>query len=176
MSVIFLAGVHGVGKGYLGTPVAQSLGMDHCTASQLIREEKGHATWGINKRVADLDDNQSALIGAIKKRLESGQDILLDGHFVLRDASGGMVRLAEKVFADLRLSGVVLLSENAVTIAERLTRRDGVIVNLEAIAELAEEESIHAQTICNALQIPLVRLSFPSVPTLTEAVLHLRGS
>ena len=47
MSVIFLAGVHGVGKGFLGTPVATSMGITHLTASQLIREEKSKATLGI---------------------------------------------------------------------------------------------------------------------------------
>ena len=65
MSVIFLAGVHGVGKGFLGTPVANSIGIVHLTASQLIREEKGQATWGIDKKTSDLDDNQLALIRAV---------------------------------------------------------------------------------------------------------------
>ena len=170
MSVIFLAGVHGVGKGFLGTQVAKSLGIEHFTASQLIREEKGRVTWGTDKRVAELDDNQSALVHAVLQRLEAGQDMLLDGHFVLRGASGELVRLAEKVFADLRLSGVVLLAENPVTIAERLMGRDGVVVKPEAIAELAEEESTHAQAVCIALRIPLSLLSFPTVYTLTEAI------
>jgi adenylate kinase len=58
MSVIFLAGVHGVGKGFLGAPVANALGISHFTASQLIREEKGQATWGKDKKTFDLDDNQ----------------------------------------------------------------------------------------------------------------------
>lgn len=35
MSVIFLAGVHGVGKGFLGAPVAKDFGVSHFTASQL---------------------------------------------------------------------------------------------------------------------------------------------
>lgn len=54
MSVIFVAGVHGVGKGYIGIPVAVALGINHFTASQLIREEKGRATWGIDKKLLIL--------------------------------------------------------------------------------------------------------------------------
>jgi adenylate kinase len=81
MSVIFLAGVHGVGKGFLGTPVASALGISHLTASQLIREEKGQATWGHDKKTSDLDDNQLALIRAVAQRRLTHPSILLDGHF-----------------------------------------------------------------------------------------------
>lgn len=172
MSVIFLAGVHGVGKGFLGAPVAESLGIDHFTASQLIREEKGRATWGTDKRVMELDDNQSALIRAVRQRRDAGQDILLDGHFVLRGTSGELVRLAKEVFADLQLSGVVLLTEDAELIVERLTGRDGIAVNPESIAELASEESAHASKVCSVLQIPLAVIHKPNVQMLTEVVVQ----
>ena len=68
MSVIFLAGVHGVGKGFLGAPVASSMGIAHLTASRLICEENGQATWGLDKKTSDLDDNQLALIRAVSQR------------------------------------------------------------------------------------------------------------
>lgn len=173
MSVIFLAGVHGVGKGFLGAPVAKSLGIDHFTASQLIREEKGRVTWGTDKRVAELDDNQTALIRGVRQRSEAGQDILLDGHFVLRGTSGELVRLAKKVFADLQLSGVVLLTEDAQLIVDRLVDRDGVAVNPESIAELAAEELAHAYDVCNVLQVPLAIIHTPNEQMLTEAVIQL---
>ena len=108
MSVIFLAGVHGVGKGFLGAPVASSMGVAHLTASQLIREEKGQATWGLDKKTSDLDDNQLALIRAVAQRRLTHPSILLDGHFVLRDAQGVLTPLATSVFKELhfeRLAG-----------------------------------------------------------------------
>jgi len=108
MSVIFLAGVHGVGKGFLGTPVANSMGITHLTASQLIREEKGQATWGNDKKTSDLDDNQLALIRAVAHRRLTHPGILLDGHFVLRNAQGVLTPLATTVFKELHLTGVIL--------------------------------------------------------------------
>ena len=111
MSVIFLAGVHGVGKGFLGAPVASSMGIAHLTASQLIREEKGQATWGLDKKTSDLDDNQLALIRAVSQRRLTHPSILLDGHFVLRDAQGVLTPLATSVFKELHLTGVILLTE-----------------------------------------------------------------
>lgn len=170
MSVIFLAGVHGVGKGFLGAPVAEELGISHMTASQLIREEKGHASWASDKRVSELDDNQDALIRAVAKRRIVSPDILLDGHFVLRGVSGEMVRLAQRVFSELQLSGVILLTEEASTISQRLIERDGIIVNPISIAELAAEEMLHAQTVCRALNMPISILHKPTAKILADSI------
>lgn len=59
---IFVAGVHGAGKTFVTEPACQKLGFVHATASQLIREERGHATWDAAKVVSDVDQNQAALI------------------------------------------------------------------------------------------------------------------
>lgn len=42
---VLVAGAHGVGKTFLAKPAAERLGFRYATASQLIREERGHATW-----------------------------------------------------------------------------------------------------------------------------------
>ena len=173
MSVIFLAGIHGVGKGYLGSPVAKLLEMNHCTASQLIREEKGRATWGKDKLVTEVDDNQLALIRAVTRRHEAEQMMLLDGHFVLRSATGDLVRLPVEVFSSLHLSGVILLTENAPIIASRLAGRDSVSPSAASIAELANAEVAHAQHVCRALHIPLIVIQSPNETTLTDAVTQL---
>ncbi len=170
MSVIFLTGVHGVGKGFLGVPAAMSLGMDHCTASQLIREEKGHATWGVQKRVAEIDDNQLALIRAVNRRREVGRNLLLDGHFVLRDTFGNFVRLDKDIFADLRLNGVILLTDSAQVIAERLASRDGIVKKSEDIAELAVEVNSHVVNVCDELSIPMTILHSTNTIILAKAI------
>jgi len=173
MSVIFLAGVHGVGKGFLGTPVASSLGITHLTASQLIREEKGQATWGTDKKTSDVDDNQLALIRALDQKRLSHHHILLDGHFVLRNAQGVLTPLATKVFKELHLTGIILLTEEANTIASRLTQRDNNAPDLNAISELAEAESTHAQSVCNQLKLPLAVIHSPTLASLSDAVRNL---
>ncbi|MBI3229508.1 MAG: AAA family ATPase [Burkholderiales bacterium] len=170
MSVIFLAGVHGVGKGFLGTPAAQTLGMSHFTASQLIREEKGRATWGQDKKAVDLDDNQQALIRAVALRQSTHNAILLDGHFVLRNAQGILVPLEQKVFAQLQLCGVILLSENTGVIANRLRLRDSVDVKVVEIAELADAEIRHARIVCAELGLPLTVIHAPTEMNLCAAI------
>jgi adenylate kinase len=176
MSVIFLAGVHGVGKGFLGTPVASALGISHLTASQLIREEKGQATWGTDKKTSDLDDNQQALIRAVAQRRLTHPSILLDGHFALRDAQGILTPLAISVFKELHLSGVILLTEAESVIASRLALRDKGIPDIEAISELAAAELTHAQVVCTELELPLVKIHAPTLASLTDAVTSLLKS
>lgn len=173
MSVIFLAGVHGVGKGYLGTPVAKALGVSHFTASQLIREEKGQATWGTDKKVADLNNNQSALIRAVAQKRITNRDILLDGHFVLRNSAGTLTPLEQSVFAQLKLSGVILLIEDTNIVVDRLALRDGITPNLEEISELADAESEHAHVVCQELGLPLLVLYAPTENTVLDAVMSL---
>ena len=174
MSVIFLAGVHGVGKGHLGIPVAKTLGISHLAASQLIREEKGRATWGTDKKVADLDDNQFALIRAVAQKRITDGDILLDGHFVLRNSEGILVPLEQSVFTDLKLSGVILLTEDANIIAGRLALRDGATTNLNEISKLADAESAHAHAVCQALGLPLLVLHAPTESAVLDAVARLQ--
>lgn len=170
MSVIFLAGVHGVGKGFLGTPVANALGISHLTASQLIREEKGRATWGTDKKTSDLDDNQLALIRAVSQRRLTHNSILLDGHFVLRNAQGTLTLLEAKVFEELRLTGVILLTEESHVIASRLAMRDKGETDVGAISELAEAESAHARKVCRELGLPFTVIHTPTEMSLTNAV------
>ena len=173
MSVIFLAGVHGVGKGFLGAPVANALGISHFTASQLIREEKGQATWGTDKKTSDLDDNQLALIRAVAQRRLTHPSILLDGHFVLRDAQGILIPLATSVFKELYLTGVILLIEAESVIASRLALRDKGTPDVQAISELAEAELAHAQVVCTELGLPLAVIHAPTLASLTDAAKRL---
>lgn len=173
MSVIFLAGVHGVGKGFLGTPVAKAVGISHFTASQLIREEKGLATWGTDKKTSALDDNQQALIRAVSQRRLIHPSILLNGHFVLRNEQGILTPLETMVFRELHLTGVILLTEESSIIASRLAMRDGGVTDVFAISDLAEAESAHARAVCHELGLPLTVLHSPTEESVSAAIERL---
>jgi adenylate kinase len=175
MHLIFLAGIHGVGKSYLGTPVAKNLGMDYFTASQLIREEKGRATWGVDKHVAEIDDNQLALIRAVARKRSEAQSILLDGHFVLRGQLGELIRLEKNVFAELKFSAVILLTENPQTVARRIEERDGVTTDHASITNLANEEYSHAHDVCGTLGVPLKILFAPTEQIFADTLGQLLG-
>lgn len=167
--VIFLAGAHGVGKSFLGKPVAESLGIKYATASALIREELGSANWDDGKRVQDVDRNQEALISAVSRIRDGGGTLLLDGHFVLRDKNGALTPLDLEVFRRLGIHGAILLEAPSNIVALRLTER-GAPQALSDIDELASRELHHADHSCATLGIPLIRLPSPTESQLNLAI------
>lgn len=167
--IFFLAGAHGVGKSFLGKPVAESLGIRHATASALIREELGSANWDDGKRVQNVDRNQEALISAVSRTREGHSALLLDGHFVLRNEVGALVPLPVEVFKRLGINGAILLETPSNIVASRLAER-GAPQSLTDIEELASAELIHAEHTCLALRIPLIRLLSPREDQLRATV------
>ncbi len=173
---IFIAGVHGVGKTHLAQQAAERLGIRYATASQLIRDERGYASWNSNKKVGEVDDNQAALVAAVDRIKDSGQLLLLDGHFVLRKAAGNHERLPEWVFRDLRCDSVVLLTcAPRVVLARLLTRGDESWSESE-IAVFAKSEADHAASICASLAIPLTTLESPTPEEFELAIAGLPRS
>jgi adenylate kinase len=170
VGVIFLAGIHGVGKGYVGEPVAKRLGIHYAKASDLIRAEKGRATWTTEKHVAEIEDNQEALARSVLRLVESEFTILLDGHFVLRDTAGNPQKLPVSLFSKLPVAAAVLLHTDARTVATRLHERDGVMREEADIRNLAGAEAEHAASVCNELGIPLFSLHGPTEERLAETI------
>jgi len=172
--VIFLAGVHGVGKTYMGKPAAETLGFKYATASSLIREVlDGKTTWQANKHTSNIDTNQEALITAVN-RITQGSDtsLVLDGHFVIRNELGDLVSIPTEVFKRLGLSSVILIESPSSVVAARLEER-GAPQSIEKISALAEAESNRAEQVCREIGIELTRLMSPSNEQL---LLELRRS
>nr|WP_256731132.1 ATP-binding protein [Ralstonia pickettii] len=172
---MFVAGVHAVGKTFVLKPVCESLGVRHATASQLIREQRGLASWTPSRLVDDVGENQRALIAAVHRLEQEGQKIVLDGHFTLRRAVGIHERIGLETYEQLRLRGVLLLEAESAIIAERLLRRGDDSWSQAEIEVLAQAELRHAEFICRQLDIPLARLHSPSEAEVQEVVAKLLG-
>lgn len=170
MGVIFLAGVHGVGKGYVGEPVAKRLGIRYAKASELIQLEKGRATWTAEKHVAEIEDNQEALCRSVRRLMETEISILLDGHFVLRDTLGNPQKLPMSLFSKLPIVAAVLLQVDSTTVAARLQARDRIMRDRSDVQNLADAESDHANSVCTELRIPLYSLFGPTEDRLAETI------
>ncbi|RAU48782.1 MULTISPECIES: ATP-binding protein [unclassified Pseudomonas] len=159
---VFVAGIHGVGKTYLCESFSKSTGVKHRSASSLIRAEREHADWGVNKFTRGIDENQSALIAAVRRCLSDSPYLLLDGHFVLKDSQGNLVRLATDIFESLSITAVILVENSHETIAARLAARDGTLhpgdINASMLAERQQ-----ANIICGILGIPLIQLTAPTL-------------
>lgn len=159
---IFVAGVHGAGKTFATKPACQKLGLVHATASQLIKEERGQASWDGAKVVSDVDQNQMALISAARRIRESGATLVIDGHFVLRRAPGTHERLSIEVFRALECSSVLLIRCPVPVLLERLHARLDTSWTEAEVAEFSEAEDAHSAEVAEVMGIPLKALDSPT--------------
>lgn len=156
--VLFVAGVHGVGKTTLCTEYANNHGLLHKSASELIREEKEVAISRTNKLVKDVSGNQQLLINAVERIRATGKTLLLDGHFALMNKARKIEALPAKVFADLRIDGIVVIRDRASSIALRLRQRDGCGFDPKEILALQSAEIEQSKLVSKELGLPLVRV------------------
>jgi adenylate kinase len=168
---ILVAGPHGVGKTYLAKPVAEGLGLCYATASQLIREERGRATWTTTRQVAEIDENQAALVRAVARVLGEGEQLLLDGHLVLRSRPQEHQRLSAEVFRALQCRRIIVLTAPVSLLLSRLKARGDETWAADELAAFTEAELQHGKEVAAKLGVPLFILKLPTADEFRVALL-----
>jgi adenylate kinase len=153
--ILFVGGVHGVGKTYFCRGLVNDHGFVHYSASELIANQKKQS-FDNSKRVAQVNENQYFLIRVIEELFIDDDEILLiDGHFCLFNQASQIVRIPEQIFGDLSPAGVILLVDHPESIYNRLISRDHVSpLSLDLIESLQQEEINHGKEVTLKLQIP----------------------
>lgn len=153
--VIFVSGIHGVGKTYFCNIMKKRLNVESYSASQLIAARRNERFSG-NKLVSDIDDNQDLLVAAIDEFRKAGKEFILDGHFCLLNESGEITRIPLNTYMLLKPDVIILLTEKPEIIADRRLQRDNVCQGISEIAVFQEEEVCYAKEIAERLEVSLV--------------------
>lgn len=149
--MIFISGIHAVGKGYFCNLVNKELGIKSYSASTLISQKK-HSGFDKNKLVPDIEENQQYLLAAVQDLREIGTDFILDGHFCLINKStGNPERISLETFTSLKPEAIVLLTEKPEVIVERRKARDGINETPEYIEEFQNIEKQYAKEVADLL-------------------------
>lgn len=167
--VLFVGGVHGVGKTTLCESYARIHGVLYKSAGQLIKEARGLASASPTKAVSDINGNQKLLIEEVKRIRASGRTLLLDGHFAVFDSSYKPTPLAIAVFSDLGITGVILIADKPEAIAARLSIRDKNRTPVGKLAALQKMELQHGMHIAQSLCIPCAELRFGDTQSFNAA-------
>lgn len=158
MDVIFVAGIHGVGKTTASQELSRRLGVAHLSASSIIKAEKISAVSERSKLVVDVGINQQFLVSGLRK-VPNSQRIILDGHFTMRRKSDGCLeRVSVDVFREIGVVGIILYVDAVKAISERLFDRDGETQSDELLQLHQEEELLHAKSVAATLRVPLIIL------------------
>ncbi len=151
--VIILGGVHGVGKSYFCSLLKQSVHVTTYSASKLIAKQK-QMTLPKDKYTKDINENQQHLITAIRTLERHTTKYLLDAHFCLLDEHGNIIKLPQTIFDQIQPKAILILTEDAETIARRRKERDNIIVSTQQIETHQEAECTHSLTVAKTLKIP----------------------
>ena len=152
--MIFISGVHGVGKSYFCNLLKERLGISAYTASQLIAEAK-QSGFSPDKKIADINQNQLYLLEAVDNLKSQGTEFLLDGHFCLLNTDGEITRIPEETFTQLNPDAIVLLTEDPDIIAQRRFERDRVEHKPDDIDRFQKAEIDYANEGAARLGVPL---------------------
>lgn len=129
--VIFLGGVHGVGKSTLAALCKES-GVEHLRASDLIKQASSEARFDERKRVKDVDGNQGILVRSLNARIAGGGKFLLDGHFTLFNTAGEIEEIPLATFQAIQPVGLGVVVDTPEVVIARLQARDKVGHDLAA--------------------------------------------
>lgn len=151
--LVFVGGVHGVGKTSACRVLAKTFGADHVAASQLISNARAASS----KLVASVDENQQQLLDGLSSLTPTAPVLLLDGHFCLLDRSG-VTGVPVEVFARMAPDAVLVLTDDPAVISRRLLLRDGHSLPPQLVEELQNQEVAAAASVSASLGVPFLRL------------------
>ena len=153
--MIFVSGVHGVGKTFFCNRVKEQRGINTYSASKLIAEKR-NIGFSADKIVSDIDENQSLLLEAIDELRETGNEFILDGHFCLLESDGLISRIPMDTYTSLRPDKIILLTEQPSVIVARRFQRDGIVVEEADVDSFQREEMAYAEEVARNLGVQLI--------------------
>lgn len=153
-SLLFVAGVHGVGKTTFCRELFDHIQARPVSASELIRRARQEPA-SPDKRNTDLDGNQAALLQELSKEVSRGGRIALDGHFCILNPENGIQDIPLDIYQKIRPRGILVLTESPEVIGARLTQRDGPVYPLSLIQKFQERELSAAHTMAKQLDVPV---------------------
>ena len=153
-AVLFVGGIHGVGKSRLSATLAAQLQFPHVTAGSLI-QSGADSEHSAGKAVDDLEANQSRLLTALERRRHAAPGLLLDGHFCLLGPDAAIQPIPLTVFESIAPYALLLLTDDPIQIQTRLQQRDGHHYTLAFLERFQQQETAHAERVSADLHIPL---------------------
>lgn len=145
--MIFVTGVHGVGKNSYCNDLKKKNDINFYSAGDIIG-----VTNPRNKKVQDIDMNQKKLLHGLEQ-LNEEKEYVLAGHCCLINKEGDIERIKMSVFQKMNISKIIILTGNPQDIYLNLKQRDQLAWDYEFINRLQKEEVEYSKEIAKTLNI-----------------------
>lgn len=160
-NIIFVGGIHGVGKTTLCNLLSHSLDIKSYSSSKLISLIKNDNI-SADKKVSNIEENQNVLLSAINKLVQEEKPYLLDGHFCLINEKNKITEVPIGVFENLNIKEIFVLVDDIENILKRLEQRDSKEYQNKLINEFQEREVKWAKEVaknigvkCNIIDVKM---------------------
>lgn len=164
-NIIFVGGIHGVGKTTLCNEISEKLKIENYSSSALIAKLNSEKVRE-DKKVVDIEQNQDILIKAINTYLFNNQKkYILDGHFCLINNLGYVENVPIETFKQLNLKAIIIVTDSPERIITKLELRDGGKYSLEFIKVFQEKEIAYAKSIAEQLGIQCIIINMEEKDT-----------
>lgn len=148
-NIVFIGGIHGVGKSSICKEIVEVLGWQHLTASEVLKWKN------ISKQVENIGANQNRLISGLKNIIKPDAYYLLDGHFCLLDKSNKVSQIPESTFVDINPMALCLITDDVLSIKSRLEARDNKEYDASILSNMQVSEQHYAEQLSKKLNINL---------------------
>ncbi len=155
-NIIFIGGIHGVGKGTICKKLSTAKRITHLTASKVLKWEEISAKE--NKVVNNLETTQNRLIKGLDAFIQNTDTYLLDGHYCLLNSRKEPQKISEKTFEIIAPKVMAIVIEDTEIIFERLKLRDGTRYNFSLLNEMQEMEIEYAKFLSSKYNKPYVEI------------------
>lgn len=150
--IIFIGGIHGVGKGTLCGKLKERYTIPHFSSSDLLKWNEISSKE--NKLVENFQSTQERLINGIEKKISPKILTLLDGHFCLLNKLGIPEKIAIETFLQINPIAIAVVTENIKIVKKRLESRDSKLYSAETLSEMQSMEIDYGLKISKKLNIP----------------------
>jgi adenylate kinase len=118
-NIVFIGGIHGVGKSTICQHICRELNMEYLSASELLKWEEINDD-AKNKKVNDIPLTQDRLITGLSKNIQNGHFYLLDGHFCLLNENDEVEKISKDIFMQINPKVLCLILGDITEIKTRL--------------------------------------------------------
>ncbi|WP_303316980.1 ATP-binding protein [Flavivirga abyssicola] len=152
--IIFVGGIHGVGKSTVCKKIGNGLNIEYLSASEILKWEEINSD-SKDKRVEDVDEMQDRLIMGLENIISKDKTYLLDGHFCLLNSENEAINVPLGTFKQICPLSLVLILDEIPEIKRRLEIRDKKSYQYAVLKNLQDRELSYAKHLSKVLGVTL---------------------
>ena len=167
-NIIFIGGIHGVGKGTICKEIASKTDLIHITASEILKWDEISSS--DNKLVNNISSTQERLINGLKSLIKKDKQYMLDGHFCLLNSNGIPCKIDEDTFDSINPKIISIVIDDIGKIVDRLDKRDNKKYDIKILDELQKMEIEYAKYLSKKYSIPYIEIKNNDYKSLLNSI------